>query len=159
MSSAKVEKSKLIAKNSVEKSQSKFTIRCCDVVILSLSFVFTISVACLILFYINKNQQQNATEIEKIVGRILDARGLKLAPSEPRNFERKRGYLDEQQDNDYVRKKRAVHDFRSQLNGEACEMRLRGQKLTNSYQKRNRRLWSFLIQNSDRSSRKTTQNS
>lgn len=131
MSTAKVEKSKLnlVAKNSVKKAQSKFTIECRDVVILCLSFVFTIVVACSILFYIHNNQQKNVIEIENIVGRILDARGLKLASSEPRNFERKRGYLDEQQDDDYLRKKRAVPDSRNQLNGETCEW---GWKVKNS---------------------------
>lgn len=123
MSSAKVEKSNSVAKKSVDdgkKMPSKFTIRGRDVVILCISFVFTISVACSVLFYINNNQQ-NAMEIEKIVESVLDARGLKLAPNEPRSFERKRGYLDENQDDDSVRKKRAVHDFRNQLNGETCE--------------------------------------
>jgi hypothetical protein len=124
MSTTKVEKSNLAAKKSFdepEKQQSKFTIRCSDVVNLCISFVFTILVACLILFYINNNQQQNAMEIEKIVESVLDARGLKLAPSEPQNVERKRGYLDKNQDDDFPRKKRAVHDFKSQMNGETFE--------------------------------------
>lgn len=121
MSSAKVEKSNLVAKNADKKTESKFTIRCCDLVILCLSFLFTISVACSTLFYINSNQQQNAVEIEKIVERILDSRNLKSAPSEPQNYDRKNGHLHGSQDDDYLRKKRAVHDFRSQLNGETCE--------------------------------------
>lgn len=125
MSSAKVKKSNSVVKNAdfeSEKVQSKITtIRSRDVVILCISFVFTILVGLSILFIINYNQQQNTLEIEKIVERVLVAREVKLARNEPRNFERKRGYLDEHQEDDYERKKRSIHDFRSQLNGETCE--------------------------------------
>lgn len=116
MSSTKVEKSNLIVKKAddeLDKMPSKFTIRCCDVVILGASFVFTISVACFLLFYINNNQLQSANEIEKIVEKILNARAVKTVKNDAQSFERKRGYLDETI-NENGRSKR---DFRSQANG------------------------------------------
>ena len=113
MSSAKVEKLKLVAQKSAEKA---FTVR--DVVILCLSFSFTIIVACLILFFISENQQKSSVEIKEIVERILEARNLKSVKSDSKSYERKRGYLDDVQDEDSPRKKRAIHDARSTLNGE-----------------------------------------
>jgi hypothetical protein len=115
MSSEKVEKSSLIGRSSAEKA-SKGRYR--DVVVLGLSFLFTIVVAAWILFFIERNQCKSANEIEKIVESILDAKGFKKAKSESKSYERKRGYLDEVQEDDLPRQKRAVHDSRSSLNGE-----------------------------------------
>lgn len=108
MPSTKVDKTNLIAKSGERPS------RCRDAVILGISFAFTTAVACCILFYINNNQQQNVADIERIVEGILVA---KLAKNVPRDYERKRGYLDEKQEDDSVRGKRAIHDFRP-TNGE-----------------------------------------
>ena len=118
--STKVEKSNLIVNNEIdalEKMQSKFTIRYCDVMILVVSFMFTISVACSILFYINTNQHQSAMEIEKIVESILDARTAKSATNQPLYWERKRGYLEESDENQEGRSKRSINDYRQQTNG------------------------------------------
>lgn len=115
MPSTKVEKSNLIANNEsdeLEKMPSKFTFRCCDVMILGASFVFTISVACFIIFYINNNQQQNAMEIEKIVENILNVRAAKFTANQPHHFERKRGYLDENHNSQDERSKRSINDYR-----------------------------------------------
>lgn len=105
MPSTKVDRSNLIAKADEPPS------RCREAVILGISFVFTIAVACCILFYINNNQKRNVADIEKIVEGILVARFAKNAP---RNYER--GYLEEDQTS---RDKRAVHEFRP-TKGEIC---------------------------------------
>lgn len=116
MTTKKVEKSNLIMKNAgdeLDKMPSKLTIRYCDVMILVTSFVFTILVACFLLFHINDSQLQSASEIENIVEQILDARSVKAVKVGAQNFERKRGYLDESKDVEGVRSKR---DFRSYAN-------------------------------------------
>lgn len=125
MSSKKVEKSNLLVNNSCDElrqTKAKFTIQCRDVVILSASFLFTIAVACLVLFYINHNQRLNAIDIEEIVEKILDERAasaaVKVEVKVPRDFERKRGYLDETQADDNGRSKRAVYEYRHQTNGQ-----------------------------------------
>lgn len=92
MPSTKVDRSNLITKADEPPS------RCRDAVILGISFMFTIAVACGILFYINNNQQRNVADIEKIVERILLAKNL------PRNYD-----ADEDEGS---RNKRAVHEFR-----------------------------------------------
>lgn len=119
MSSTKVEKSSLVENNDsdeLDKMPSRFAIRWwwCDVIILIISFVFTILVATFTLFHINNNQQRNAMELENIIENILNTRAAKLdSTSEPRYFERKRGYLEE---ND-GKSKRSINDYRAQSNG------------------------------------------
>lgn len=122
MSSTKVEKSNLLVNNSCDElrnPQKRFSIQCRDVVILSVSFLFTTAVACFILLYVNNNQQLNPIGIEKIVEKILNDRtAAKIEAAKiPRDFERKRGYLDERQNDDNGRSKRAVYDYRHQTNG------------------------------------------
>lgn len=121
MSSTKVEKANLLVNNPSDElrvPKSKFTIQCRDVVILSVSFLFTTAVACFVLLYVNNNQCINATGIEKIVEKVLDERAAKIeAARVPRDFERKRGYLDERQPDDNRRSKRAAHDYRYETNG------------------------------------------
>lgn len=102
-----------VANNSDEKLPSRFTIQCRDLVILSVSFVFTIAVACFILLHVH-NHQQNVKEIEMIVARVLDGRAVKQHSVDN---ERKRGYLEENEEND-VRSKRAAYDSRLQSTGE-----------------------------------------
>lgn len=125
MPSTKVGESKLIVKNAAseldQKPPSKFMIRCCDLMILGASFMFTILVACCLLHHINHSHLQSAAEIEKIVEKILDSRSLKPATIDTPNFERKRGYLDEAHGDESSRSKR---DYRSQTNGELlCSLR------------------------------------
>lgn len=119
--STNVGKSKLAVSKSCDElkhPKSKFTIQCRDVFILSVSFAFTIAVACFVLFYIDNNHRMTATGIEAMVEKILDTRAAKLeAAKVPRDFERKRGYLDERHDDDNGRSKRAVYDYRHQTNG------------------------------------------
>lgn len=113
-------KSDLIAKNAgdeLEKIPSTLTRRCREVAILGVSFMFTIAVACCILFYVNNNKHESAMEIERLVESILDARGVKFVKSETRNVERKFAYLDENQGDDSSRNKRAIHEFKLQGNG------------------------------------------
>lgn len=124
MSSAKVENSSSVAKKSAEKT---FTSR--DVVILCLSFLFTIIVACLILFYLSENQEKNSVEVEKIVEKILDARGFKRDKNGWQSFDGEGENVDKTQEEDSLRQKRAVYESRSTHNGESCE---RGQKAKRS---------------------------
>jgi hypothetical protein len=113
--------SNLLAKKSpdelkaAEKLPSKFTIRFRDVMILAASFVFTIVVACCVLLHVDNNQRQNAMEIEKIVEKILATKMIKT------DFERKREYLDESEDEESLRSKRAAHDIRIPRTGKIYE--------------------------------------
>lgn len=145
MSLAKHGKSKMVAKSPPEKVT---TGKCRDLVILGLSFSFTIIVAGCLLLYIEKNQCKSEKEIESIVQRILEAKSVKKVESEKRSYERKRGYLDKVQENDSPRKARSVHDeFMPDYSqdGEHFQTRRKGQQLTNSYRIQSRRLSSFSI--------------
>lgn len=87
----------------LENAPAKSTIRCCDVLILAISFLFTILVASFVVLYINHNRHQSNAEIEKIVEKILSTK----ASDSDRFYERKRG---DSRDGD--RQKRAVNDQR-----------------------------------------------
>lgn len=100
MPSTKLDKSKLIAKSD---STSEPPLQCRDLVILGISFMFTIAVACCILAYINNNQINNVADIQKVVEGIL---AEKFAKNIPRDFERKRGHLVDKEENS--RNKRAI---------------------------------------------------
>lgn len=95
---------------------SKHSTLCRDVVILSVSFAFTIAVACFILFHNLNNHQQNAKQIEKIVEMILDGKVKHMMKEKSQAFERKHGNLNDKHE-DTGRNKRAIHDFGVQTNG------------------------------------------
>lgn len=79
----------------LENVPAKSSIRCCDVLVLAISFLFTILVASLVVLYVNNYRHQNSIEIERIVEKILDDRARKATRETVRGFERKRGYLHE----------------------------------------------------------------
>ncbi|CAG9810132.1 unnamed protein product [Chironomus riparius] len=79
---------------------------CCDFLILSISFLFTIFVACLILIYVHTYQQQHQMEIEKLIQKSIDERILNLKRN-PQFYERKRGDFGEN-----LRTKRTIVEFR-----------------------------------------------
>jgi hypothetical protein len=86
----------------LENPPAKSSIRCCDVLILAISFLFTILVASLVVLYIKNNRHQSNEEIEKIVERILDDRIKRSS----------------QDSYDGGRQKRAVNDQRFRSTGE-----------------------------------------
>lgn len=79
---------------------------CCDFVTLSVSFLFTIFIAWLMLVYVQTYHQQNQIEIEKFIERKIDERILHLKRN-PHFYERKND-----DGNENSRKKRTIVEFR-----------------------------------------------
>lgn len=73
-----------------------------DLIILSLSFIFTITVATFIVTHIKNCQSHCDAEIENLVNKLLNEKFDDLR----RNYERKQG------ESDNSRFKRAIHEFR-----------------------------------------------
>lgn len=90
----------------LERMPSRNLIRCCDVVILTTSFVFTIVVACCIVVYVDNNQSKDFSDIESIVEKILNERKAKSVDNEE-----KQGHLIEPHDDESSRSKRAAREY------------------------------------------------
>lgn len=88
-----------------------------DLIILSVSFFFTLSVATFILIHIKNCQTQSDADIEKLVNKFLNQKIDDLTNQR----EREHG----EDDNYNLRSKRAIHEFRVTNAGNILQLRLK----------------------------------
>jgi hypothetical protein len=94
----------------LEKPPTKFSMTFYVLLVLGLSFAFTLTAAYLIASYVNKNQYGTMTDIEQIIESIVEKRISQY-------FERKQESFDQPQDDNTNRQKRAANDYRVHPNG------------------------------------------
>lgn len=89
-----------------------------DLIILSVSIAFTITVACFILTHIKNYQTQSDVRVEHLVKKLLSQKLDDLEKFKS-HYERKHGDI-----NDSLRSKRAIHEFRVTNAGKANKINL-----------------------------------
>mgnify|MGYP003449693703 FL=1 len=83
-----------------------------DLIILSVSFIFTLTVATFILTHIKKCQTQSDAEVERLVNKFLNQKIDDLISQRERT-------------GDNLRAKRAIHEFRVTNAGKSLQLRFK----------------------------------